>query len=159
MIPIPRDFRDFIALLNARRVRYLIIGGYAVAYHGYPRTTGDLDVFVELSQANARALLAVFTEFGFSANRLSPEFFMDRGEVVRLGREPMRLEILNDISGVSFSECYRRRVRERMEGLTINFIDLPELIANKRASGRAKDLADLENLPSVPTRRRRRALR
>jgi predicted nucleotidyltransferase len=159
MIPIPRDFRDFIALLNARRVRYLIIGGYAVAYHGYPRTTGDLDVFVELSQANARALLAVFTEFGFSADRLSPEFFMDRGEVVRLGREPMRLEILNDISGVFFSECYRRRVRARMEGLTINFIDLPELIANKRASGRAKDLADLENLPSVPTRRRRRALR
>ena len=159
MIPIPRDFRDFIALLNARRVRYLIIGGYAVAYHGYPGTTGDLNVFVELSQANARALLAVFTEFGFSADKLSPEFFMDRGEVVRLGREPMRLEILNDISGVSFSDCYRRRVRARMEGLTINFIDLPELIANKQASGRAKDLADLENLPSVPTRRRRRALR
>ena len=159
MIPIPRDFRDFIALLNAGRVRYLIIGGYAVAYHGYPRTTGDLDVFVELSQANARALLEVFTKFGFSADRLSPEFFMDRGQVVRLGREPMKLEILNDISGVSFSECYRRRVRARMEGLAINFIDLPELIANKRASGRAKDLADLENLPSVPAHRRRRELR
>ena len=154
MIPLPRDFRDFIGLLNVRRVRYVIVGGYAVAYHGYPRTTGDLDVFVELSHHNAQALVEVFRRFGFAGEELTPEFFMDRGEVVRLGREPLKLEILNNISGKTFAECYDKRVRARIEGVTVNFIDLPELIANKRASGRAKDLIDLENLP--PPRRSRR---
>ena len=148
MIPIPRDFRDFIALLNARRVRYVIVGGYAVAYHGYPRATADLDVFIELSRKNAEAMLEVFRLFGFSSASLEPEFFMDKSQVVRLGREPLRLEILNDISGVSFAQCHRHRVRARIGGLTINFIDLPHLIANKRASNRDKDRLDIKNLPA-----------
>ncbi len=147
MIPIPRDFRDFIGLLNARRVRYLIVGGYAVAFHGYPRTTGDIDIFIELSHKNAVALLGVLQQFGFSTSGLGPEFFMDKGQVVRLGREPLKLEILNHISGVSFEECYRSRVRASIDGLRINFIDLIHLARNKKASGRDKDKSDLKHLP------------
>jgi hypothetical protein len=152
MIPIPRDFREFIALLNARRVRYLVVGGYAVAFHGYPRTTGDLDVFIELSRKNATAMADVFRRFGFEASGIRPEFFMDKGEVVRLGREPLKLEILNDISGVTFADCYRRRLRARIGSLRVNFIDLPDLIRNKRASGRDKDLLDLKRLPKPPAK-------
>lgn len=149
MIPIPRDFREFIGLLNARRVRYLVVGGYAVAYHGFPRTTGDIDIFVELSRRNAVAMVEVFQRFGFAGSGIKPEFFLDKGEVVRLGREPLKLEILNDISGVTFTECYKRRVRARIEGLRVNFIDLPDLVRNKRASGRDKDKLDLKNLPRL----------
>ncbi len=147
MIPIPRDFRDFIGRLNERRVRYLVVGGYAVAYHGYPRTTADIDIFIELSRRNAVAMVDVFCRFGFIDSGLKPEFFMDKGEVVRLGREPLKLEVFNDISGVTFAACYRRRVRARIEGLQVNFIDLPDLLRNKRASGRDKDKLDLKNLP------------
>lgn len=149
MIPIPRDFREFIGLLNSRRVRYLVVGGYAVAYHGYPRTTDDIDIFIELSRRNATAMAEVFRRFGFEAGQIRPEFFMDKGEVVRLGREPLKLEILNDISGVEFAECYERRVRARIGDLRVNFIDLPDLIRNKRASGRDKDRMDLKNLPQL----------
>jgi len=155
MILIPRDFREFIALLNARRVRYLIVGGYAVAYHGYPRATGALDVFIELSRRNAEAMIEVFRRFGFATAGLKPAFFMDKGEVVRLGREPLKLEILNDISGVTFADCYRHRIRARIGGLAINFIDLPRLLENKLAAGRDKDRLDLANLPTQSRRKRR----
>ncbi|HEY5551318.1 MAG TPA: hypothetical protein VIK52_05495 [Opitutaceae bacterium] len=151
MIPIPRDFRDFIALLNERRVRYLVVGGYAVAYHGYPRATGDLDIFIGLSRGNAGAMVRVFKSFGFESSELTPEFFMEKGQVVRLGREPMKLEILNEISGVSFAECYRHRIRAKIGNLRINVIDLPHLLRNKQASGRDKDLLDLKNLPPTGT--------
>lgn len=154
MIPIPRDFRDFIGLLNAKRVKYVIVGGYAVAYHGYPRATGDLDVFIELSRRNAEAMLAVFKEFGFASDDLDADFFLEKSQVVRLGREPLKLEILNDISGVSFEECYRHRKRARIGGLSINFIDLSRLIENKTASNRDKDRLDLKNLPPVRARKR-----
>ncbi|MGH8021092.1 MAG: nucleotidyltransferase [Opitutaceae bacterium] len=155
MIPIPRDFREFIALLNEKRVRYVIVGGYAVAYHGHPRTTGDLDVFIELSHKNAALMLAVFREFGFATDELAPEFFMGKGQVVRLGREPLKLEILNDISGVSFGECWENRVRVRFDDLRVNFIDLTRLLANKRASGRPKDMIDVAELTRVNRQRKR----
>ncbi len=152
MLPLPRDFRDFIALLNAKRVKYLVVGGYAVAFHGYPRATQDLDIFIEATHRNASALLRAFAEFGFAAVDVAPEYFLDKGQVVWLGREPHKLEILNDISGVTFAECYAQRVRAKLGGLSINFISLPDLLANKRASGRNKDLADLDYLPKIKTR-------
>lgn len=155
MIPIPRDFRDFIVLLNERRVRYVVVDGYAVAYHGHPRTTGDLDVFIELSRKNAAAMLDVFADFGFDTKGITPAFFMDKGQVVRLGREPLKLEILNDISGVSFSDCWRNRVSARLGGPRINFIDLEHLLANKRASGRPKDRIDVTELTRVKRSRRK----
>jgi hypothetical protein len=157
MIPLPRDFRDFLRLLNANAIRYVVIGGYAVAYHGYVRYTGDLDLFVELSVNNATKLVRALREFGFNLPRLKPALFLRKGRIIRLGYEPMRLEILNEIDGVSFEACYRHRRRSRVGSLRVNFIALPQLLRNKRASGRQKDLADVEALTVKRTRVRRDA--
>ena len=146
MIPLPRDFQDFLRLLNANGIRYVVIGGYAVAYHGFVRYTGNLDVFVELSVRNATKLVTALKLFGFDLPKLKPTLFLQRGKIIRMGLEPMRLEILNEIDGVSFSECFRHRSIARVGGLRINFIDLKRLLKNKRASGRQKDLADVEAL-------------
>jgi predicted nucleotidyltransferase len=154
MIPIPRDFREFLRLLNRQRVRYLVVGGYSVVYHGYPRYTGDIDIFVAISPRNAAALARVFRDFGFGDEGPSPAVFQERGQVVRIGREPMRLEILNEIDGVAFDACYARRTRTRIEGLTINFIGFDDLLANKRRSGRPKDLADVDVLAKKCRQRR-----
>ena len=154
MIPLPRDFQDFLRLLNANAIRYLVIRGYAVAYHGYGRYTGDLNLFVELSVNNATKLVLALREFGFGLPQIKPALFLKKGRIIRLGYEPMRLEILNEIDGVSFEECYRHRRRSRVGGLRIDFIDLPRLLKNKRASGRQKDLADVEALTSKTVRRR-----
>jgi len=154
MIPLPRDFREFIQLLNEHRVRYLVIGGYAVGYHGYPRYTGDLDVFVELSSKNIQAVAKVLRQFGLLAKDATHEPLLKRGTIVRMGREPMRLEVINDIDGVTFAECYKHRVMARTKNLHINFIDLAHLRRNKQASGRAKDLEDLRRLPETTKRKR-----
>jgi predicted nucleotidyltransferase len=157
MIPLPRDFQDFLRLLNANAIRYVVIGGYAVAYHGYVRYTGDLDLFVELSVNNAAKLVSALREFGFELPQLKPALFLRRVRIVRLGYEPMRLEILNEIDGVSFEECYRHRCRSRVGILRVNFIALPQLLRNRRASCRQKDLADVEALTvHEPTARRTR---
>ena len=148
MIPIPPDFREFIQLLNDHSIKYLVVGGYAVAFHGYPRATGDLDIYVELSRSNASGLVRVFQHFGFSPGQFTPEFFMDEGQVVRIGRSPLKLEILNEISGVEFQSCYAHRISEKIDGLKVNFIGLQDLLLNKRSTGRHKDAADVENLES-----------
>ncbi len=152
MIPLPRDFQDFLRLLNAHAIRYLVVGGYAVAYHGYVRWTGDLDLFVELSVNNAAKLVSALREFGFDLPQLKPTLFLRKGRIIRLGNEPMRLEILNEIDGVSFEECYRHRRRSRVGTLTVRFIALPQLLRNKRASGRQKDLADVKAPTARPAR-------
>ncbi len=154
MIPIPRDFQDFLRLLNANAIRYLVIGGYAVAFHGYVRYTGDLDVFVELSLENAEKLVLALREFGFDLPKVKPSLFLQKGKIIRMGYEPMRLEILNEIDGVTFKECYNRRRVANQDGLRINFISLRELLKNKRASRRQKDLADVEALTAKTKRRR-----
>lgn len=146
MIPIPREFREFLRLLNRHRVRYLVVGGYSVVYHGYPRYTGDIDIYVAISPKNARALTAVFRDFGFGDSGIDPAAFQQRGQVIRLGREPMRLEILNEIDGVTFEKCYARRTKARLDKLAINFIGFDDLLSNKRSAGRPKDLADVEVL-------------
>lgn len=147
MIPLPDDFREFIQLLNHKRVRYVVVGGYAVAWHGFPRFTGDIDFFVELSERNASALIKVFKEFGF---RKPPkaELFLTPGNIVRIGWQPTRVEVMNRIDGVTFDECWSTRRRAVVAGLRVNFIDLPELLKNKRASARPKDMEDLRNLPA-----------
>lgn len=154
MIPIPRDFREFLRLLNRHRVRYLVIGGYAVGYHGYPRYTGDIDIFIAISATNGNAMIRVFKDFGFDVGGMEADFFCDAGQVIRLGREPMKVEIVNQIDGVTFAECYPRRTRARFEGLSINFISFDDLLKNKRASGRTKDKQDVEVLGSHPVRKR-----
>jgi hypothetical protein len=159
MIPIPRDFLEFLRLLGRHRVRYLVVGGYSVAYHGYPRYTGDIDIYVAISPRNATALVKVFRDFGFGDDGPNAAAFQHRGHVVRIGREPMRLEVLNAIDGVTFDECYARRTRARLGRQSVNFIGLDDLLQNKRRAARPKDLADVEILErgrKRPNRNRRR---
>jgi len=149
-ITLAKNFRDFLKLLRMHRVKYVVVGGYAVAVHGHPRATGDLDVFVELSHKNAAQLAKVFTEFGFGGPDVNAALFSRPGKIIRVGRPPERLEVMNEISGVTFAECYAHRVIFKDQDLPIAFIDLVRLVRNKRASGRLKDLADVENLPPPP---------
>jgi predicted nucleotidyltransferase len=150
MIPLPPDFRDFIQLLNRHRVKYVVVGGYAVAYHGYSRYTGDIDFFVEKSPTNAEALRRVFVDFGFKSPPPEAALFMEDKRIVRIGFPPMRVEVSNHIDGVTFQECHTHRVTARIAGLRVPFIDLDRLRQNKAASGRPKDLDDLRQLPEPP---------
>jgi predicted nucleotidyltransferase len=141
-----KDFTDFLRLLNEREVRYLVIGGYAVAYHGCPRYTGDLDVFVEASPENAAKLVGVYRKFGFNLPDLKPELFTTPDNIVRVGHEPVRLEVLTGISGVTFAEAHARRVEVTLNDLLVPFISFEDLIKNKTSTGRGKDLVDAEAL-------------
>jgi hypothetical protein len=150
MIPIPHDFREFLRLLNRHRVKYPVVGGYSVAFHGYPRYTGDLDIYVAISPRNAAALVKVFRDFGFADGAPDPAAFQQRGQILRIGREPMRLEILNEIDGVTFADCYARRIRSRLDNLVVNFIGYDDLLKNKRRANRPKDRADVAVLRQRP---------
>jgi len=147
MIHLPPDFKEFLKLLNAHQVEYLLIGGYAVGYHGYPRATADMDIWIAMDPANARKIVAVLKEFGFNLPDLSPELFLKEWQVIRLGVPPVRIEIATTISGVNFRECYAEKVLGELDGEQVKLISLKHLKINKKASGRHQDLADLENLP------------
>ncbi len=146
-LSLPLDFKEFLKLLNEKSVRYLLIGGYAVGYHGYPRATGDMDVWIAIHPENAQKMVSVLRDFGFDHPELTPELFLQKNKIVRMGYPPMRLEISTCISGVEFEECYKSRIVDTLDDVEVNIIDLPHLKANKKAAGRLKDLADLENLP------------
>ena len=141
-----QDFKEFIALLNTNDVQYLVIGGYAVAYHGYPRYTKDLDLWINPSLINAEKVLAALKEFGFGSLEITVNDLVTPGQTIQLGYPPIRINLITSIDGVIFEECYPDRIRVEDSGLFINVIDLENLKKNKRASGRAQDLADLENL-------------
>ena len=144
---LPLDFKEFLKLLNAKEVRYLLIGGYAVGYHGYPRATNDMDIWIALHPDNAERVVTVLQEFGFNLPELIPELFLKENAIIRMGIPPMRIEISTGISGVEFDECYASRIVGVLDGIQANIIDLQHLKVNKKAAGRLKDLADLENLP------------
>ena len=148
---LPGDFKEFLKLLNAADVEYLLIGGYAVGYYGYPRTTADMDVWVAISAGNASKLVDVFRRFGMQDLKLKPELFLQRGKIIRVGVPPMRIEVLTEIDGVSFAECYAAREVVTLDGHKVNLISLRHLRTNKLASGRHKDLDDLEHLPKRRT--------
>jgi predicted nucleotidyltransferase len=133
--------------LNSHQVDYLLVGDYAVSIHGYPRYTGDIDFWVDISEENAQKLVNVLKEFGFDLPNLSTEIFLDKSRMTRLGREPVKIEILNSVSGLDFKPAQLRAITVDIDGITIPVISLSDLRQNKLASGRAKDLADLENLP------------
>ena len=141
-----KHFREFIELLEKNEVRFLVVGGYAVGFHGFPRYTGDLDVFVAVSQKNAEALVRVFAEFGFTDIGLKPSDFLDPEIIVEIGREPIKIQVLTGIDGVVFDGCYAHRTEFDDAGLRVPFISFEDLIANKAASPRAKDKIDLEEL-------------
>lgn len=146
-IKLPNDFKEFLNLLNANGVRYLLIGGYAVGFYGYPRATNDLDIFVAKDKKNAQLIIKTLTEFDFSPDELSENLFTSEKSIVRMGVEPMKIEVVNFISGIEFEEAYKNKVIGEIDNTKISFISLPDLKINKKASGRYKDLNDLENLP------------
>jgi len=146
-IKLPRDFSEFLRLLNDREVRYLVIGGYAVGYHGYPRATNDLDVWIAIAPDNAARVVEALEDFGFGSAELTTDLFLKEDSIIRMGLPPMRIEILTTISGVSFETCYQDRVEGVFGGTEVTLISLDDLKRNKRASGRYKDLDDLEHLP------------
>jgi hypothetical protein len=146
-IHLPPDFKEFLRLLNVHKVEYLLIGGYAVNYYGYPRATADLDVWLAMQPANAERMVAALKEFGFDLPDLSPELFLRPAQIIRLGVPPVRIEIATTISGVDFAECQARRVEDTFDGVPVHVIGLDDLKRNKQAAGRHQDLADLEHLP------------
>lgn len=140
------DFQDFLKLLNSHKVDYLLIGGYAVSFYGYPRTTADIDIWIAIDLSNAKKIVKVLQEFGFNVPELNPELFLQQNKIIRMGNAPVRIELLTSISGVSFNECYRNRNIAVLDGISVNIINLSDLKKNKKASGRDKDLDDLKNL-------------
>jgi hypothetical protein len=145
MILLPPDFREFLQLLNSHKIRYLLVCGYAVGYYGYPRATADMDIWVATDAENVERLIAALAEFGFA--EVGPELFAKDKQVLRMGVPPLRIELLTGISGVEFEDCYPQRVVANLGEVEIDLINLEHLKTNKAASGRYKDLNDLEHLP------------
>lgn len=140
------DFRELLASFNAHGVEYLVVGGFALAYHGAPRFTGDLDLLLQPNPANAQRVLAALTAFGFGDIGLTADDFTRDDTVVQLGVPPVRVDLLTSLSGVTWEEAARRRIAGELGGVPVAFIGREAFVLNKRASGRAKDLADLEAL-------------
>lgn len=140
------DFKEFAQLLNAHGVEYLVVGGYALAAYGHPRYTGDIDIWYRNASDNTARLEAVLGEFGFGALGITQEHLRDPDNVIQLGYPPRRIDLLSGIDGVEFDDCWQRRERVEWDGLTVSIIGLHDFKANKRATGRLKDLADLEAL-------------
>lgn len=146
MIRLPKDFSEFLRLLNSKQIEYLLIGGWAVGYYGYPRATGDMDIWVSRKKENAHKLIEAFKEFGFDVPELSSELFTNENQITRIGVPPLRIEVLTTISGVTFEECFPNRKTAELDGIKINLIGLDDLKKNKAASKRFRDLDDLEQL-------------
>ncbi|MDX2219393.1 MAG: DUF6036 family nucleotidyltransferase [Burkholderiales bacterium] len=137
---------EFVASLSANGVRYLVVGGYAVAAHGHPRFTKDLDIWIEATPDNAQRVLKAMDAFGFSGLGLVAADFVEPGSVIQLGNPPQRIDLLTSMSGVQFGECYEMRVQLLVGSQPVDFIDLDNLVRNKTASGRPQDLADVAAL-------------
>lgn len=146
-IKLAADFRDFLSLCLFHKVRFLVIGGYAVVNYSRPRYTGDLDLWVDASEENACCVVAALRDFGLAGEDITIEMITCRSQIIRLGFEPMRLELFTRIPGLEFDDCYPRRVDVKIGALQVPFISLEDLKTNKRITGRPKDLQDLEELP------------
>ncbi len=149
MLKMSADFVDFLRLLTEKDVDYLIIGGFAVGHYGYVRNTGDFDIWIRPTDRNAELTAEALEEFGYALKEASLPYLRNPGKILRMGMPPFRLEVSTSIDGVEFDDCFPRRETVQHEGLTINFIGYDDLIANKKASGRLKDLADVEELEKI----------
>lgn len=143
---INKDFKEFIELLNKNNVKYLVVDGYALAFHGYPRYTKDIDFWVWVDKKNAENIVKTLQDFGFSSLDIKEEDFLSPGYVVQLGQPPSRIDLLTSVTGLEFEECYATKVHTNIQGSEVDFIDLENFKKNKKAVGRYQDLADLENL-------------
>jgi predicted nucleotidyltransferase len=141
-----KDFTDFVELLNKHAVDYMVVGGYALAFHGEPRTTGDLDIWIDCTQENAEKMVTVMTEFGMGSLRFKAKDFTEPGIVNQIGQPPLRIDILNEIDGVQFSDAVKGKQFFKSGKVEIPFIGKEEFIRNKKASGRKKDLDDVKKV-------------
>jgi Nucleotidyltransferase of unknown function (DUF6036) len=141
-----RDYEAFIELLNKNKVKYLVVGGYAFAIHAYPRFTNDIDFLILTSKENVEKIILALKEFGFNKLNISPEDLMKEGKVIQLGNPPYRIDLLTSIDGISFEKAWERKVTGKYGNQSISFICKEDLITNKKASGRKKDLNDLQDL-------------
>ncbi|HNT28533.1 MAG TPA: nucleotidyltransferase [bacterium] len=148
-----KEFKELFTSLNARGVEYLVVGAYAMAFHGVPRFTGDVDVLVRPTKENAKRLIAALDDFGFGSLGLTIADFSDPDQVVQLGVAPLRVDILTSISGVSWEQAILNKCDTTYGKVPVPFLGLNEIIANKRAVGRMKDMADIELLESVTKKR------
>ena len=143
-----QDFKEFVELLNRNNAEYLIVGGYAVGIHGHPRYTGDLDIWLNPNVENAERIVNCVNLFGFGSFNLKVEDFTKLGNIIQLGYPPLRIDLLTEIDGVTFNECYEKRKVVEIDDLQVNFISYEDLILNKMKSGRHKVLDDIDNLKS-----------
>ncbi len=139
-----RDFRDLLELLNVNEVEYVIVGAHALAYHGAPRYTGDMDIYVRPTDGNAKRILNALAQFGFDSLGLKLEDFNQPDKVVQLGFPPVRIDLITSISGVTWEESYSGSISDYYGETPVRYLGKKEFVKNKRASGRLKDLADLE---------------
>jgi len=145
-MPLNKDLREFLALLNSNGVEYLVVGAFAVAFHGFPRYTGDLDLLVRPTAENAERILRTLAEFGFGKAGIEAADLRSPGMVIQLGVAPNRIDLLTAISAVTFEEAWATRNEATLEGIATHFIGRESLIRNKEHTGRAKDLGDAEEL-------------
>lgn len=143
---LPQDFKELFESLNANNVQYLLIGGYAVGVYGYARSTNDIDIFVSSDPENVQNLVKAIVQFGFAGVNLTEKLFSQGRSIVEMGVEPMKIQLMNFADGIDFLTAYARRNEVNIEGVMIDTIDKSDLIRNKIASGRYKDLADVERL-------------
>ena len=144
---LPDDFKEFLKCLNTRKVRYLLIGGWAVGIHANPRLTADMDLLIGVDDKNLDGIIAALVDFGIKGAQ--PEFFKKKDNTFRIGVAPLRIEILNKASGISFESCYNRKKVVRLDGMQVKVISKSDLIKNKAAAKRPKDLADLAELKRI----------
>lgn len=143
---LPKPFKEFIELLEKNQVRYLVVGGYAVSVHSYPRYTGDLDIFIAIEPSNSCGVLKTFREFGFTDPEISENDFLEADSIVEIDREPLKIQVMNEISGVSFEEAEATRMLVPVDGIDVPFISLEMLIKNKLSTTRDKDRVDADIL-------------
>lgn len=141
-----QSFKEFLESLNANQVRYLVVGGYAVAVHGYPRYSRNLDLWIENTPENAEKLVRALEQFGFETSGLTVSDFLEPDTIIQLGSLPNRIDLLTSLLGVEFSACYGEKIEVDLERMPVFFIDLENLKKNKISTGRMQDLADVENL-------------
>ena len=139
-----QDLKEFLRLLAEHDVTFMLVGAHAVAVHGYPRGTGDIDFWIRRDEANARKILAALDEFGFGALGLTMADLMDENTVIQLGREPHRIDLMTFLTGLDFDECLPRAFHARYEGIPLRVIARDDLLRNKRATGRPKDKLDVD---------------
>lgn len=143
---IHNDFEEFLRLLNAERAEFIIVGGYAVAFHGYARATDDLDLFFRNTRENIESIRRALQQFGLPTNEQQATEFADPGNIIRMGIAPIRIEMMNSISGLSFEEAWQHRIPGTYGETPVSYLSLANLLQNKRASARPKDLADVDEL-------------